>query len=186
MMYDVRSCGVKTVWSIHLLQIQPATARAGKRNKTKLLSAISIFWWYFTAAIQLSIFLFTTVKGRNRTQNQNFRGRTGAKEVLFYSNFYFFNNIRNYLPTRLDFYKAINKHVRGINIIIVRVTTDGASSPGVCRHRQWPSVANWQTRLVIVMNIIHKVNIMSAAPLPCQAREVAWVLVLQKVPPEGS
>ena len=44
MMYDVRSCGVKTVWSIHLLQIQPpATARAGKRNKTKLLSAISIF-----------------------------------------------------------------------------------------------------------------------------------------------
>ena len=43
MMYDVRSCGVKTVWSIHLLQIQPATARAGKRNKTKLLSAIYIF-----------------------------------------------------------------------------------------------------------------------------------------------
>ena len=185
MMYDVRSCGVKTVWSIHLLQIQPATARAGKRNKTKLLSAIYIFWWYFTAAIQLSIFLFTTVKGRNRTQKQNFRGRTGAKEVLFYSNFYFFNNIRYYLPGWI-FTEHINKHVRGINIIIVRVTTDGASSPGVCRHRRWPSVANWQTRLVIVMNIIHKVNIMSAAPLPCRAREVAWVLVLQKVPSEGS
>ena len=76
-------------------------------------------------------------------------------------------------PPGWIFTEHINKHVRGINIIIVRVTTDGASSPGVCRHRRWPSVANWQTRLVIVMNIIHKVNIMSAAPLPCRAREVA-------------
>ena len=86
---------------------------------------------------------------------------------------------RYYLPGWI-FTKHINKHVRGINIIIVRVTTDGASSPGVCRHRRWPSVANWQTRLVIVMNIIHKVNIMSAAPLPCRAREVAWVPILRK------
>ena len=171
MMYDVRSCGVKTVWSIHLLQIQPATARAGKRNKTKLLSAIYIFWWYFTAAIQLSIFLFTTVKGRNRTQKQNFRGRTGNEVSVILNLFFFFNNIRYYLPGWI-FTEHINKHVRGINIIIVRVTTDGASSPGVCRHRRWPSVANWQTRLVIVMNIIHKVNIMSAAspPLPGRAR----------------
>ena len=106
---------------------------------------------------------------REETEHKSriFEVEREMKEVLFYLNFYFFNNIRYYLPGWI-FTEHINKHVRGINIIIVRVTTDGASSPGVCRHRQWPSVANWQTRRVIVMNIIHKVNIMSAAPLPCR------------------
>ena len=110
-------------------------------------------------------------EGKKQNTKAEFSRSNGSEGSVILFNFYFFNNIRYYLPGWI-FTEHINKHVRGINIIIVRVTTDGASSPGVCRHRRWPSVANWQTRLVIVMNIIHKVNIMSAAPLPCRAREV--------------
>ena len=120
--------------------------------------------------LNISIYNCEGKKQNTKAEFSRSNGSEGSV-ILFKLLFLHFNTIRYYLPGWI-FTEHINKHVRGINIIIVRVTTDGASSPGVCRHRRWPSVANWQTRLVIVMNIIHKVNIMSAAspPLPGRAR----------------
>ena len=62
--------------------------------------------------LNISIYNCEGKKQNTKAEFSRSNGSEGSV-ILFKSNFYFFNNIRNYLPTRLDFYEAINKHVRG-------------------------------------------------------------------------